>query len=364
MGYRIWWQIALVLALTAMALTSTATTAWAQEPLDKVRQANTAYDGGDFKEALRLYREAYDELDDERLLYRIGLSYENIGNYAEGRRYLERYLQEDPDSPVRGRVEASINQLRELEGAIQAYLSVETEPSGVDIYLHGYLGEPAAVSPATIPVGAGNNEVTLVFEEGQRLEVNVNVPAGTTEERFFSIGTAVAPDETPDEAADDDELAAAEDSGDGSEAGDAADEVDEAVDAAEDEAEQAARDQGSDDDVIPSPEASADSQRPIRMDYVDAGPPWWASTLAVIGIVGGQLMLANTIFLEVDEGNAPWVGGLSLWALGTGGGMYLLGRKWRGRLPSIDDDASASAPPRGSLPAGRAKMLFQWQTTF
>ncbi len=357
MGYRKWWRRALVVAVTALVLLGNLASASASDPLDKVRQANSFYDNGQFENALRLYREAHDELDDPRLLYRIGLSYENLGNYERGRAFLERYLKEDPDSPVKGRVEASIRQLRDLEGAIQAYLLIETEPAGVDIFLHGYMGEPEASSPATIPVGAGSNRVTLVFDGGQRLEVDIEVGAGSTEERFFSIGTAVAPEDMVDDAQASAEMAAAEGVEPDADPSDAADLVDEAVDEARDGV-------ADHDDVIPSPEASPDRDRPIRMDYVNAGPPWWANTLAFIGIAGGQLMLFGTVATHFSGEDAPWGWGLTTWAVGTAGGIYLLGRNWRSGLPDADRRPSASITPSGSIPAASSSFMLRWQTNF
>ncbi len=354
-----WWQwslgsiLALVLCMPAVAEVH------AGDPLDTVREANQHYDSGRFAEALRLYRVAYDGLDDGRLLYRIGLSYENLGNYQRAREFLERYLQADPDSPVKGRVEANIAQLTALEDNIQSFLVVETEPAGAEIYLYGYMGASEGSAPVTVPVGAGTNQVTLVFPQGQRLEVNVDVPAGTKEERFFSVGTATRPTESEEVASIEDgpvepaeERPVVEPTEEPEEDGD---EPDERVAEVE-------------DDVIPMPGSEPEERRRIQLDNVDIGPPGWAQTLAVIGIAGGNLLLLSAL---IDAGNFEGrdgdpietyggPGAVFLGLVGVGGGYYLLRRGWHNRLPSISATRSDGS---GSAAAGSSFML-QWSTEF
>src|SRR5690554_6162261 len=89
-----------VMAMTALLCCAPLHAQPSEEALDRVRDANAHYDAGEFSDALLKYRQAYDVLADVRLLYRIGLSYENLGNYARARQALLRYLELDKDSPV------------------------------------------------------------------------------------------------------------------------------------------------------------------------------------------------------------------------------------------------------------------------
>ncbi|WP_230467329.1 PEGA domain-containing protein [Lujinxingia vulgaris] len=301
--------------------------------LDTVREANDHYDAGEFSRALLKYRQAFDVLEDVRLLYRIGLSYENLGNYARARQTLLRYLELDKDSPVEGRVRAKIDQLRDLEENIQAYLVVDSVPAGATVYLNEYMGEPEGEAPVTMPVGAGENVVTLVFPDRQRLQAVVEVGAGATVERIFQVGSAAPPRQS-------EELASAE-----------ADEVEvheveapivderateEApAEAAEEEASaevgEAAEEEVAEaggDDVIPMPGSERALDRPVRLDRISVAPPWWANTLAVMGFVGSALCGAGAAYGTVNVGQALGCG-LVL----TGSGFFLLGRDWSGRLP-------------------------------
>lgn len=327
------------------------------EALDQVRTANEHYDAGDFRQALKYYRTAYDELEDERLLYRIGLSYDNLANYQMARRFLEEYLQRDPDSDVRGRVEAMLKQAQRLEESVQSYLSVESEPEGAEIYLHGYMGEPAGTTPAKVPVGAGTLEVTLEFAQGQRLQVVLEVDAGETVERFFQVGTGepVARDGEGEEVAST-ELAAVET-------------VEQPEDAPPqeqvppDEVEEPTPDEEAepdDADPIPTPqEDDIDTQ----LDYVDAGPPWWASTLGITGIALGHIWLFWGLGSGADSVPPPrgGVGGAILGGgLLIGGGFYLLGRDWQGQLPPID----AATQQEAAIPSETGRVMFQWGHSF
>lgn len=311
--------------------------AWGEDSLDTVREANQRYDGGAFVEALRLYRVAYDQMSDARLLYRIGLTYEHIGNYQRAREVLEHYLREDPESPVRGRVEANILSLQRLEENIQSYLRVETEPAGAEVFLHGYFGKSEGLTPVTIPVGAGENVVTLLFPEGQRLEVPVEVRAGGTEERFFQIGTAARPSdevasvETPPVEASPEIVVEEERSEEG--------EVQ--AEWGEEEGEREEQPVAQTEDVIPMPGSEPEQTRTIQLDHVDLGPPRVVLVSSVALITLGNLLLASGVITSIGQASGGedfddlsaggfYVGGAVL----TAGGIFLMGRKWRGRLPS------------------------------
>lgn len=350
------WLAAVALTMTMMA--PGVAFADRDAALDMVRQANTHYDAGQFSEALRLYRDAYDRLDDERLLYRIGLSYENMGNYMRARQFLEEYLERDPDSPVRGRVEANLQQLEALEANIQAYLDIETDPAGAEIYLHGYMGESEGTAPAQVPVGAGQNQVTLVFPEGQRLEVTIEVGAGRRVERFFQVGTAsrpVARDEDSDDVSSQ-EIASIEtpDVREGP--------VVDPVEEPDGEQVETGETTVADEDVIPMPGTERRHTRPVRLDHVDAGPPVWASALAFLGILGGNLIIASGIFAQFsDEVDAELGTSLAVGSIGVVGGVYLLGRNWRGGLPSVEDSEFV---PAGARPAATSALMLRWSRAF
>ncbi|WP_233497067.1 PEGA domain-containing protein [Lujinxingia litoralis] len=313
---------------------------WAQgkdAALDRVREANGHYDAGEFDDALLKYRQAYDVLEDVRLLYRIGLSYENLGNYARARQMLLRYLELDEESPVEGRVRAKIDQLRDLETNIQAYLAIETVPSGATVYLNGYMGQAEGTAPLTMPVGAGENVVTLVFPDRQRLQVVVDVGAGQRVERLFQVGPGAAIGEAGPETGEDTAGSAGEALA--SVEGVAPESLDselvgteETPAASVEDSEEASPEEGVEAkqaaDVIPMPGSEPQMDRPVQLDRVSIAPPWWANTLAVVSFVGSAACAAGMFTERVPAGP----GALCMVAL-TGGGFYLLGRDWKTRLP-------------------------------
>lgn len=317
------------------------------EALDTVREANGHYDAGEFSDALLKYRQAYDVLEDVRLLYRIGLSYENLGNYARARQTLLRYLELDKDSPVEGRVRAKIDQLRDLEENIQAYLVVDSVPAGATVYLNEYMGEPEGQAPVTMPVGAGENIVTLVFPDRQRLQAVVEVGAGATVERIFQVGSAAPPRqseelasaETTEVEVDEPEAPLAEEP-----AEDGADAEDPVAESAEEEVAEGA----GGDDVIPMPGSERAMDRPVRLDRVSVAPPWWANTLAVMGFAGSALCGVGAGQGMLSVGQAVGCG-----LILTGSGFFLLGRDWSGRLPPASDAPGFSSPDQ----AGSARAL-------
>lgn len=435
MSKYLWGFLRLAVLTTVLAVSGAPAVALAQDgaALDLVRSANNHYDEGRFRDALRQYREAHDSLRDVRLLYRIGLSYEQIGNYQRAREYLARYLREDDDSPVKGRVEAKIDQLRSLEENIQAFLKIETEPSGAQIFIHGYMGTPEGRSPAKIPVGAGDNHVTLVFPEGQRLEVVIDVGPGQTEEKFYQVGTAAAAPPPPpkevaqaepepaeeeakekeepstkpeekDEEKDEEVVKAEEPDEEDDKAKEVAeaDEEDEAEEEdpalAEDEQDGADEEEAKEeeeqdalaamDDIIPMPGSERQPLRSIALTRIDMGPPWWATTLGLLTIIGGNLVFVYStvcFFIECHPFNftqtvdtigewhidniteEQWTHHGILWgasALSVGTGIYLLGRNWRKRLPTLqelDFVPEGVGQPQGAL--GQHIMLL-WSGRF
>ncbi|MBA2662413.1 MAG: PEGA domain-containing protein [Bradymonadaceae bacterium] len=177
------------IALSALVLASSPalgqTAEQRQDAIEVVRQANAHYDQGEFQQALKMYRRSYRLLDDARLLYRIGLTYENLGNFVRAREYLEDYLLKDPESQYAGRIRAKIEQLATLEKNMQSYLAVNSEPRGAKVFLDGDVDSVEGTTPVRIPVGAGEHTVVLIFEGRRKLEDIVTVEPGQTIERTY-----------------------------------------------------------------------------------------------------------------------------------------------------------------------------------
>lgn len=189
----------LIAALLCAAVpTFSAAPAWAQDDIARASQllasANAAYSAGNFRAALDDYRASYNLTKDDRVLYRIGLCYENLSNYQRAREHLELYLLADPNTQYKDRIDAKLVTLRELEATMQAFLMIHTDPPGGRIWVNREVdGPPVGVAPARIPVGPGTH--TVVVRIGDREVVDrVNVAQRQTVERTYR---ADGPVETP-----------------------------------------------------------------------------------------------------------------------------------------------------------------------
>src|SRR5690606_32733210 len=130
------------------------------------------------------YQLSYSLTKDDRVLYRIGLCYENLSNYQRAREHLELYLLADPRSQYRDRIEAKLSTLRELEATMQAFLSVTTDPPGGRVWVNRKDGPPAGIAPARIPVGPGTHTVLVRLGE-REIEDRVTVAERETVERTY-----------------------------------------------------------------------------------------------------------------------------------------------------------------------------------
>jgi len=114
----------------------------APSPAD-VKAAHEWFDKGsvhhklaEYAEAIHCYKEAYRLASEPVYLYNIAVAYRQLGDAANAVRYYELYLADDPDTPLKAEVEATLAALR-IGGA-------PPEP----------VAEPAASAPALAPVAA------------------------------------------------------------------------------------------------------------------------------------------------------------------------------------------------------------------
>jgi tetratricopeptide (TPR) repeat protein len=145
---------------------------------DLIKEANTNYNRGEFRDALRDYQRAFRLSGDPRLVYRIGLTYENLANYKRAHDYLQRSLRENPSSEYTGRVARKLTHLKTLEKSMQAFIDLSSEPTGARIFLDG--DGTLGVTPQKIPVGPGPHEVTLAKQGLRTSTFHIEVSSGET----------------------------------------------------------------------------------------------------------------------------------------------------------------------------------------
>ena len=155
--------------------------------IELIEDANAAYDNGDFRNSLRLYREVYSLTEDPRVLYRIALNYESLSNFQRAREHLELFLLAEPGSKYAGRVKAKIESLRELEANIQAAIVVDTVPSGAEVWLDDTQGPPVGVTPVRLPVGVGPVELHIRKQGYEPHQDELTVEAGETLQKTYEL---------------------------------------------------------------------------------------------------------------------------------------------------------------------------------
>ena len=112
--------------------------AYAQAPdgLDEARAAfelgRSAYERGDFAEALTQFRTAYQLSSDPAILYNIGTVADRLRQDEVASEAYERYLQQVPDASDRENVEARIRELRAAIGRAGRLHGAATDAAGSD----------------------------------------------------------------------------------------------------------------------------------------------------------------------------------------------------------------------------------------
>lgn len=151
-------MLGLCLLVGALALGSPAM-AQGMSMLETIRAANDAFESEDYQSAYDLYSEAYEQLPEPTILYRMGQAAENLGMYRVAIEHYTTYLDEGQDIEFIGRIAEVVPMLREK---VPAILDVSSEPPGATIVAVDAEGAESelGVTPAQVDVGPG--PVTVV----------------------------------------------------------------------------------------------------------------------------------------------------------------------------------------------------------
>lgn len=152
-----------------------------------IKEANAATEQGEHRDALLKYKAAFDLTEDPRILYRVGLSYESLGNYQRAREHLELYLFADPDSEYKDRIEKKIALLEEKEKTLQARVEIASNPSGALVFVDGVRNKPYGKTPLVLPVGPGKHTL-LVKKGGAEQTFSVTISEGQTVTQTIELG--------------------------------------------------------------------------------------------------------------------------------------------------------------------------------
>ena len=142
-----------------------------------IETANDDYQRGAFRSALTNYQKAYRLTSDANVLYRVGLTYEQLLNFQRAREALEGYIAARPNADYIDRIRKKVAVLREKESTEQAYVSIASRPSGATV-IDTANGRAVGTTPLKLPVGPGEHLFRLELNEHASVQTRVFVQSG------------------------------------------------------------------------------------------------------------------------------------------------------------------------------------------
>jgi hypothetical protein len=135
-----------------------------------------AYAKGEFASAAELFKQAYDYDPKPEILYNIGQSLKDAGEFQEALSFFTRYLEELPNAPNAEAVQETLFELQQLIAGTLATLTIAGPSDGLNVYIDDD-GEPRCTTPCIITVSPGSHTVALDFE-GELMSRSVEPQAG------------------------------------------------------------------------------------------------------------------------------------------------------------------------------------------
>lgn len=154
----------------------------------------TLYNDGDFAQALLEFRRAYQSSPDFRVLYNIGLTEFQMGDYAAAYRTLSRYLSEGGAAVPEDRKRTVTAELQKLElrvGKLEIVVDVEGAQLTIDDVSQG-----TSPPPSPILVTAGARRVVARLGERTATEV-VEVAGGETRRVVLRLPAPASKEASP-----------------------------------------------------------------------------------------------------------------------------------------------------------------------
>lgn len=102
-----------------------------------LEQARAAYERGDFATARDALKRVYAVYPDAKVLYRLALCHEKLGEDAEAIKAYQEYLIKVPDDPERAKIEGLIRTLQERSAPKTAKLRIQTQPADATLLIDG-----------------------------------------------------------------------------------------------------------------------------------------------------------------------------------------------------------------------------------
>lgn len=176
---------------TLLAITMTASTAWAELPkiedlsdeqqtqlVESLDRGRKLYEQGRFDEALTAFQSAYKLFAHPDVLYRVAECQERLGEDAAAIASYEMFLRQVPDAKEAMRIRGTIKILQQrLDKRMQAEIAVRTEPEGAEVIVNG---KSLGVTPLQAPLSAGTYQVLVKLKDHNVIDETVKVEQGKT----------------------------------------------------------------------------------------------------------------------------------------------------------------------------------------
>lgn len=161
-------------------------------------KGKSAYDKGQYPEALEAFETAYEAKPHPAVLKSIAECHVQLGNVPAAIATLEKYLA-DPESSGKKEVEGRLAEIKSLLGTT----TFNSTPPGAQIAIDGRLiGE---TTPATVEVLTGKHEVTFTLDEYEPLVQSVDIQSkaeNIVSADFEAQGTRISAHATETDPAD------------------------------------------------------------------------------------------------------------------------------------------------------------------
>lgn len=135
-----------------------------------------AYAKGEFASAAELFKQAYEYDPKPEILYNIGQSLKDAGEYQEAATFFTRYLEELPGAANAETVQETLFELQQLIAATLSTVAIDGPEEGMDVYIDGDQ-EPRCVTPCILALSPGPHTVAMNID-GELQTRDINPEAG------------------------------------------------------------------------------------------------------------------------------------------------------------------------------------------
>lgn len=156
------------------------------------RDGKKAYDKERYDEAAAQFLEAYELSGRNELLYNIGQAYRLGGQLLEAEKYLQLYLEKEPDAPNSEDVVQAVVEVQQQIAASLATVQVETTVAGRQVFVDSET-DARCVTPCAVTVEPGVRRIVIRGDGVKEKVETVTLEPGKT----LKLDTSLAPSVIP-----------------------------------------------------------------------------------------------------------------------------------------------------------------------